>query len=265
MILISTPPSSPLLQKADHGAVADVGIIDEQLLFSALEESLKLLAGIERADDKVVPFRHVQSALGISLKQLQRLLNAMVLRGHHAETPAVIDVQISEIEGQDVELFIIDDHKLVVVADQIVRCARHRHPGLEQPHLKLSQHLLAAAVYVGNERVNGDAPGDGIVQRALDITPVEAEDNDLNAPLGSLNALNQRDDSVTRLHQQLHAISNRLARLPPRPSHCRAAWRPTHLKRQRLLASETPILPDIEFIRGSESVISRFARQRLSA
>ena len=45
-----------------------------------------------------------------------------------------------------------------------------------------------------------DTSGHGIFKRALDISPVEAENHDLNAPSGFINGLDQGYDSVGGLH-----------------------------------------------------------------
>ena len=123
-----------------------MGIIDQQLFFGSLEKKLELLAGIQGADDEVIPFREVAPAQGIGLKQLYCLLNAPAVFGNHPEAAAVLDIQISEIEGQHVKHGPIDDHKLVVVADEIIRRARHRHPRLKQSHLKLPELFFSPAV-----------------------------------------------------------------------------------------------------------------------
>ena len=63
------PGLAAYFQRADHGFVSDVDVIDQQLAFCAFDESLKPFARVDGAYDKLIAMRSVGLALGVSSKK----------------------------------------------------------------------------------------------------------------------------------------------------------------------------------------------------
>src|SRR5262249_6604905 len=118
-----------------------------------------------------------------------------------AEATAVLDVPVGQVERHQIELAAIDDHELGVITGQVVGGARHAHAGGQQTHLETPQTLLARAIGVRDQGVDGDAAADRVGQRVLDLTPVEAEDDDLDTAPGGRDPADQRQDAVARLYE----------------------------------------------------------------
>ena len=70
----------------------------------------------------------------------------------------VVDIQVGEVERQHVQHTAVDQDVLVVIADQVVRRARHDDSGVETAELELPQALFAAAVGKRDQRGHLDAP-----------------------------------------------------------------------------------------------------------
>ena len=109
-----------------------------------------------------------------------------------------------EVESVDVEHPAVDDHHLAVVADQIVGSPGNRDARLEQLHLQLAQVLGAAAIGMRRQRAHVDAAGDGRLERARDLKPVEAKDEQVDRLRGLLDRVHDRCDSVVGLNDELH-------------------------------------------------------------
>ena len=86
--------------------------------------------------------------LGIRLEQPDCLAHEVPAPGDDAETAAVFDIQVCQIEGQQIQFAAVDDHQLAVVSHQIVGRARHRDSGRKEPHLQVSEVLFAGPVRV---------------------------------------------------------------------------------------------------------------------
>lgn len=71
--------------------------------------------------------------------------------------------------------------------------------------------FFAAAVGERDERVHKHAAFDSLDQRLFDVALVEAEDYDLDALFGFLDALDERLYAITRLDQQLQSAPCRTA------------------------------------------------------
>ena len=90
---------------------------------------------------------------------------------------------LREVEPEHEEL-VVDDRHLAVIAWQVVRGSGDRHARLEQARLQLSQEFLAAAIRVGDEHADDDAPSDGRGERLLQVHTIESEDHQIDGGLG---------------------------------------------------------------------------------
>ena len=112
----------------------------------------------------------------------------------------MVDVEEGVVEGQEVELPPVDDHHLVVIADEVVGGLRDLDPDLAEARGELAHVLgLGAAVGVADQRVDRDAAHGGGLELLLDLEPVEPVDDDLDALLGPPDSFKQRLDAVPGL------------------------------------------------------------------
>ena len=96
----------------------------------------------------------------------------------------------------------VDDQKLVVVTNQVVRGARHRNAGCEEAHLQFPQIPLTAAIGVRDQRVDKHPSRGGVGQSLFDFGTVEPKNGDLHAAFGSIDGFHQWRDPVAGLYQQ---------------------------------------------------------------
>ena len=207
MTRISTPARRPILQHAQNQVVADLRVVDEQLLLRLADERGQQLARVLRADHEAVVARRVGLAVAVRLEQRAASLTSRLSRGDHAEAAALLDVQLGVVEAEDVQ-HVVDDHHLAVIARQIVGGARHGDAGVEQPQLELAQALLAAAVGVRDQRPDHDAARHGRLERLLELDAIEAEDDDVDRLPGLTHRFQQRGEAVVGLDDQLHGVAS---------------------------------------------------------
>ncbi len=180
MTRISTPALRALLQHAQDEVVADLRVVDQQLLPRPLDERRQHLARGLRADDQAIVAGHVGLARrGRPRTACSASLTSFLSVVDDAEAAALLDVELRVVEAEHVER-VVDDHHLAVIARQVVGGARDGDPGVEQLQLELAQALLAAAVGVRDERAHDDAARDGRLERLLELGPVEPEDDDVD-------------------------------------------------------------------------------------
>ena len=74
-------------------------------------------------------------------------------------------------------------------------------PCREQAHFEFPQALFARAIGVSDQRGYSYTSGNRVGERPLNLSLVKTEDHDLDALLGCSNALDQRQNTITRLHQ----------------------------------------------------------------
>src|SRR4029077_13033918 len=98
----------------------------------------------------------------------------------------------------------VNDHYLVVVPDQFAGGARDCNSGLEKSHFELAQTFLAAMIYAGDQCVDSDAAGYGILQRLLKLAVIETKDRDINTLLCVFYCGNQRRYAVVGLDDKFH-------------------------------------------------------------
>jgi hypothetical protein len=71
-----------------------------------------------------------------------------------AEAAAVSDVNHCVIEGQHVQHAAINDHEFIVIAHQIISCARHSHTAVKQPLFEPAQTAFTIATGISDQRLN---------------------------------------------------------------------------------------------------------------
>jgi hypothetical protein len=119
--------------------------------------------------DEAVEIGDIARPVSIGREQLQGFLHQLAFSRDDAEAAAVVDVQVGEVEGEDVEDPAIHDEQLVVVADEVVGRPRHRDAGVQQAHLEFAQALFAAMVGIGDERRDRHAALGRRLQCRLDL------------------------------------------------------------------------------------------------
>jgi len=92
-----------------------------------------------RADDEPNPDPRIRLPLHVHFEQPRSLLDDLLVRCDDTETAALLDIEVSKIECQQMELTVIDDEILRVIANQIVGRARNGNPRSEQPRLQVAQ------------------------------------------------------------------------------------------------------------------------------
>ena len=113
----------------------------------------------------------------------------------------MVDIHVDKVERQQEQRPAIDDHHLAVVTNQVIRRAPHGYARLEKTRLHSAQLGFATPVGVSDQRTNGNALARGGFQGRLKLLPVHAEDQDVNALLGALDAGKKRRDAIVRLDQ----------------------------------------------------------------
>src|SRR5579863_2152394 len=199
--------SCPILQEEQHCRIADLGVVNQQLLAGATNKGGELPAGVDRTDHKVTPSGIVRPARRIRLEQLDRFLHEPAVSSDDPEAAATFDVLIGKVEGHQIKFAAVDDHQFVVIAQQIAARTRHSGSIFEQAGLQLAKIGLTAAVGVGDQSVDENATTHGILQGALDLRPIEAEDHDLDAFFGVVDPFDQRQHTVAGLNDQLQDSS----------------------------------------------------------
>src|SRR5260370_41755865 len=126
--------------------------------------------------------------------------------GDDAEAAAVVDVQRSEIEGQQEERSAVDDHHLAVIPCEIVGGSSDRDAGGKQAHLQLPQAPLAAAICICDESLNQNAAAHGVRQGSFHFGPVETENENLDTLLSAVDRFDDRTDPVAGLNQKFQKM-----------------------------------------------------------
>ena len=105
-----------LLQQPDHGTVADLEVINQQLFLCTFNEAGNLFAGINWADHECVYPGRVDLPLGVRLEKPHRFLHGSGVLRYNAEAAAMLDVEVSVIEGQQVQDAAVNDHEFIMIA-----------------------------------------------------------------------------------------------------------------------------------------------------
>ncbi len=168
-----------------------------------LDERGELLAGVRGTHDESIQAGGILLPVEIGFEQFHRLLDHLGVPGDNAEAAAMIDIHVDKVERQQEQRPAIHDHHFAVVTNQIIRRAPHGYASLEKTRLQAAQLRLAAPVGVSDQRAYRNALAGRSFQGGLQLFPVHAEDEDVNALLGALDPCQKRRDAIVRLNQQL--------------------------------------------------------------
>ena len=188
-------------QQADHEAIAHLRVVNDQALLRGLNIFRELFARIDRADDKFRQGRIVRQALAIGVEEFHRFAHVIRFTGDHSEAAAAFHIGVSQVERHQVQFPAVDNHKLRVVAHEVVAGPRYRHSDTKEALFELSEVLLAGTVLGSDQGMHGDAPSYRVAKGAFDIFLIEAEDDDLHLAFRRSNRLDERLDSVSRLYE----------------------------------------------------------------
>jgi hypothetical protein len=111
---------------------------------------------------------------------------------------------VDKVERQQIKRVEVDDHHLPVISNQVVCRAHDRNASLQKTHFQTTQALRTALVSVSNQRADGNTPADGCFQGRLQLLPIHAEDQDVNALLRALDCCKKWRDAIVGLYQQFH-------------------------------------------------------------
>jgi len=103
-----------------------------------------------------------------------------------------------------VQDLVVDDHELVVVAEQVISRACYFDPGRQQVHFEPAQLSLFAMIGIRDERTDRNVSGHGFFKRTLDIYVVETKNGDFNALFRSVDPMNDRDNAILGLNDESH-------------------------------------------------------------
>ena len=205
MTRISTPARDAVLDDPLDQVVADLGVVDQQLLPRPPDERGQELARGLRADDEPVVAAASRAGACGRLRTARSASRTMRLSlRDDAEAAALLDIDLGVVEAEDVQRA-VDDHHLAVVARQVVGRARDGDAGVEQPHLELPQALLAALVGVRDERADEHAALDG--RSAAPSRPPARSNRKITMSMiffARRIAFTSGVDAVVRLDDQLH-------------------------------------------------------------
>src|SRR5215469_6179750 len=87
-------------QQSDHLKIADLGIVDQQLLLRSFNETRQQLARIHRAHNQIIELWAVGLPLDIRLEQLRGFMNDIRVVGDDPEATTVLDVEMGKVESQ---------------------------------------------------------------------------------------------------------------------------------------------------------------------
>src|SRR5215470_8229594 len=123
----------------------------------------------------------VSLTVDISLEQFHGFSDEIKLVGDYPETAAMMDVEESEIERQQVEHPPVDEHHLAVITNQVFGRARDFHTALAQSALQLPDLFQIFFISVSDEGMDADAARGGRDQFMLYLQAVEAVEYDFYA------------------------------------------------------------------------------------
>jgi len=192
-------------EQAQDQPIADLGVVDEQLLLGLLDETAQDLARRLRADHELVVAGCVGLPGAVGLEQRGRLFDEPRLGRNDAEAAALLDVELRVIEAEHVQRVVNEQH-LSVVPRKIIGRPSDRHAGVEQAQFELPENLFAAAVRVRDERADHDATRDRRLERFFELGAVEPENDDIDGLLRAPDRLHKGGYAVVRLDDELHFL-----------------------------------------------------------
>src|SRR5689334_22411346 len=136
--------------------------------------------------------------LGIGLEQFFRRAYQLAILRDQSETATALHIGVRQIERQYIQLTVIDNHHLPVIAHQVIGRAGHGYTGRQKALFELAQALLAGAIRMCDECVHGDAAAYRISEGSLQLALVETENHNFDAFLSRSNALDEGLNPVPR-------------------------------------------------------------------
>ena len=114
------PRPHALADQREHLGIAQLRVIDEQLVAGGPDESRQSITRVQRADQQIGDRRLVRLASCVGLEQRQQFLDDPPRPHLDAEAPALIDVERGEVERENEGPDAVDYEELGVVADEVV-------------------------------------------------------------------------------------------------------------------------------------------------
>jgi hypothetical protein len=144
---------------------------------------LRAAGRIHGTYDEGIEARSIWLALSVRLEQFFRLLHHPAVTGDDAEASAAINIKVREVEAENAQLTMVDNHHLSVIPYQVTVGARDADTRRVQSHFELSQASLAASVCGGDESLNVYSTFGGVSQRGFHLPVVEPKNDNLDALL----------------------------------------------------------------------------------
>jgi len=135
-------------QEAKHFRIGDLWVIHQQLLPGAADEGPKPGSGVLWADDEALAARRVWLSSAVRFEQLDGFRHELRILGSRPEASTPTNIEAGEVEPVDVQHAAIHHHHFSVIANEIIRRARHGNTLLEESHLELSETLLTPVIRV---------------------------------------------------------------------------------------------------------------------
>ena len=193
-----------ILKDAQHFFIGNFWIVDQQLFSRALQKITEDFTGVGRADDEGVHSGFVSGAGAIRAKKFSGFAHPGGIGGDNSEATAVVNIEMGEIEGEDVEDAAINNEKFIVVADQIVGGASDDDAVIEKASFELAQIIGSAAIDVSDERGNFHSARGGGVQSIFNVLAVGPKNSDVNASPRAFDGGKKRRDAIFRLDNKFH-------------------------------------------------------------
>src|SRR6185312_4764363 len=195
-----------LVEKFKEVAVAELHFVHQQLFLCAGDEFSEALARIDGADYQI--FCRVGELLParIAVEESNIFLDESGLGDDNTEGTAEVDIQVREVEAEEIEQLVVDDHHLAVVTDEVIGGACNGNALRQQPRFQAAKISFFALIGVRDERFHAHASLGGSHERFFDLGPVETEDQDANGLFRFAQCVEQGLDALVRLNEQLHAF-----------------------------------------------------------
>src|SRR5262249_4579535 len=131
-------------------------------------------------------------------------LDKLAVRGDHAEAAAALNIQIGEVKCHQMQHAPIDDHELVMIANQVISGPGDSHAGSEHPQLESSQVLVTPFIRASDQSLYSDATRHCVRKRLFYLLTIKTKNDDLDASLRFFDPFNKGPDAVTRLNEKPH-------------------------------------------------------------
>lgn len=190
----------PIVEQADHLAVAQTRVVNIQRLLSASNEAGQRIARVQGAYQEAGTRRSVRLPRGVRLEQARGFPHERGSSRDNAEAAAAVDIEPREIERQDEQGAAVNNHHFAVVADEVGSGARHQNAGCQQTGFQFPKKTFAAAIGPGDQRAYHHSAVHRGNQRLLDLFSIETEDQNVDTRLRARNPFQEGFDSIAGLH-----------------------------------------------------------------